>query len=72
MWRAVSDPTTFRRVYRYNDRDQLVAVEDDEGWRIEYEYDPGGNRTRRRVSAGRPGSASRLDGQPSSGEEPSI
>lgn len=36
----------FRRVFRYDDGDQLVAVEDDRGWRVEFAYDANGNRLR--------------------------
>jgi YD repeat-containing protein len=41
---------SFRRRYAYDAAGQLVAVEDDAGWRIEYEYDPSGNRIRRTVT----------------------
>jgi YD repeat-containing protein len=47
----MTERTEFRRRFDYDERDQLVAVEDDQGWRIEYEYDPSGNRTRRKISA---------------------
>lgn len=40
----------FRRRYAYDDAGRLVAVEDDAGWRIEYEHDPSGNRIRRTVT----------------------
>jgi YD repeat-containing protein len=40
----------FRRRYTYDAAGQLVAVEDDAGWRIEYEHDPSGNRVRRAVT----------------------
>jgi YD repeat-containing protein len=40
----------FRRRYAYDAAGQLVAVEDDAGWRVEYEHDPAGNRVRRTVT----------------------
>lgn len=40
----------FRRRYAYDAAGQLVAVEDDAGWRIEYEHDPSGNRVRHTVT----------------------
>ena len=43
----------FRRRYAYDAAGQLVAVEDDAGWRIEYEHDPSGNRIRRTVTVAR-------------------
>jgi YD repeat-containing protein len=51
MSATVTSTRPFRRRYSYDAAGQLVAVEDDAGWRIEYEYDPNGNRLRHTVTA---------------------